>query len=66
MHFGQKILAKIFSFTSISSKFVKHFSTLKNELVNRSNFQTRKERIAAVPEYIEVFFNIISPHFSIY
>ena len=44
---------------SISETF---FSTLKKELVHRCNFQTRKEGMAAVTEYIEVFYNRIRAH----
>ena len=44
---------------SISETF---FSTLKKELVHRCNFQTRKEAMSSVIEYIEVFYNRIRAH----
>jgi len=57
-HFHQSMSNSCYD-NSISETF---FSTLKKELVHRCNFQTRKEGMAAVTEYIEVFYNRIRAH----
>jgi transposase InsO family protein len=38
------------------------FSTLKNELTRHTVYRTRKEAVAAISEYIEVYYNQLRPH----
>ena len=41
------------------------FSSLKNELVHRTRFRTRRDAKAALFEYIEIFYNRQRRHSSI-
>ena len=48
-----------------NAKSESFFSTLKNELVHRLEYQTRKEAILSIFEWIEVFYNRKRIHSSI-
>ena len=48
-----------------NAKSESFFSTLKNELVHRLEYQTRKEAILSIFEWIEVFYNRKRVHSSI-
>ena len=41
------------------------FSSIKTELVHRTQFRTRAEAKAALFEYIEIFYNSRRPHSSL-
>jgi putative transposase len=38
------------------------FSTLKNELTRHTIYDTRAEAMAAISEYIELYYNLLRPH----
>ena len=38
------------------------FATIKKELIHRNKFATRREAVAAIFEYIEVFYNRVRKH----
>ncbi len=38
------------------------FATIKKELIHRNKYSTRREAVAAIFEYIEVFYNRIRKH----
>ena len=48
-----------------NAKSESFFSTLKNELVHRLEYQTRKEAILRIFKWIEVFYNRKRIHSSI-
>ena len=48
-----------------NAKSESFFSTLKNELVHRLEYQTKKEAILSIFEWIEVFYNRKRIHSSI-
>ena len=52
-------------YRSFNAPMESFFSSLKNELVHRTRFRTRREAKSALFEYIEIFYNRQRRHSSI-